>query len=103
MTKRRSRGDGGVHWDEARQRFIASLTVGYSPAGKRIVRRGSGKTEAQARAKLKQVIRDHEDGLAIAPANLTVAAVVNDWLVFGLSGRSKGTVDKCTYLCQTRV
>jgi integrase len=102
-TNRRPRGEGGVHWDEKRQRFIASLTIGYSPAGKRIVRRGSGKTEAQARAKLKEVVRDHEDGLAIAPRNLTVAQVVTDWLAYGLSGRSKGTVDKCTHLCQSHV
>jgi hypothetical protein len=103
MSKRRSRGDGGVHWDESRQRFIASVTVGYTPAGKRIVRRGSGKTEAQARAKLKEVIRDHEDGLAIAPRNLTVAHIVNDWLSYGLNGRAQGTVDKCTYLCRAHV
>jgi hypothetical protein len=31
MTKRRSRGDGGLHWDEARQRWIASVTIGYTP------------------------------------------------------------------------
>jgi hypothetical protein len=29
MTKRRSRGDGGLFWDERRQRWIASVTVGY--------------------------------------------------------------------------
>jgi len=102
-AKRRGRGDGGVHWDEKRQRFIASVTIGYSPAGKRIVRRGSGKTEAQARAKLREVIRDHEDGLAIAPRNLTVAHIVIDWLTYGLSGRAKGTVDKCRHLCHTHV
>ena len=45
MTKRRSRGDGGLHWDEARQRWIASVTVGYTPAGKRIVRKANGKTK----------------------------------------------------------
>ena len=54
MTKRRSRGDGGLHWDEARQRWIASVTVGYTPAGKRIVRKGSGKTKTEARNKLKR-------------------------------------------------
>src|SRR5262249_21192826 len=99
MTKRRARGDGGVHWDEQRQRFIASPTVGYDPTGKRIVRRGSGKTEAQARAKLKEVIRDYDDGLAIAPHNLTVAQVVTDWLSYALNGRSPATVDKWTCLC----
>src|SRR5215470_211352 len=102
-TNRRPRGEGGVHWDEKRQRFIASLTVGYSPAGKRIVRRGSGRTEAQARAKLKEVIRDHDDGVAIAPARLTVAQVVTDWLAYGLNDRSKATVDKCRYLCLAHV
>ncbi len=101
--KRRSRGDGGIRWDETRQRFIASVTIGYTPAGRRIFRRGSGKTEAQARAKLKQVLRDHEDGLAIAPQNLTVGHVVGDWLRYGLHGRSKGTVAKCTHLCMVHI
>src|SRR5215813_8818510 len=100
---RRGRGDGGIHWDEKRQRFIASVTTGYTPAGKRIVRRGSGKTEAQARTKLRQVIRDHEDGLAIAPANLTVGQVVADWLTYGLNGRAPKTVDKCKHLCKTHI
>src|SRR5258705_9786416 len=102
-NRRRARGEGGIHWDESRQRFIASVTTGYTAAGKRIVRRGSGKTEAQARAKLKDVLRDHEDGLAVAPRNLTVAQIVKDWLAFGLGGRAKGTIDKCTSLCETHI
>ena len=36
-------------------------------AGKRIVKRGSGKTKTEAKTKLKEILRDHEDGLAIAP------------------------------------
>ncbi|MEZ0077460.1 hypothetical protein [Planotetraspora sp. GP83] len=55
MTARRSRGDGGLHWDEQRQRWIASVTVGYSPAGKRIVRKASGKTKTEAKARLKEI------------------------------------------------
>jgi len=54
---------GGIHWDESRQRFIASVTTGLHSgrqSGSCVV--GSGKTEAQARAKLKDVLRDHEDG-----------------------------------------
>src|SRR5262245_7658547 len=100
---RRGRGDGGVHWDARRQRFIASLTVGYTPAGKRIVRTGSGKTESQARAKLREVMRENADGMAQGPHTLTVAQVVNDWLSFGLNGRSTATVAKCTHLCRTHV
>ena len=44
MGERRGRGEGCLYWDEKRQRFIAEVTIGYTPAGKRIMRRGSGKT-----------------------------------------------------------
>jgi hypothetical protein len=55
MSKRRGRGEGGLHWDEKRQRWIASATVGYHPGtGKRVVRQGSGKTKTEARNKLKE-------------------------------------------------
>ncbi|MEU7254368.1 site-specific integrase [Streptomyces rimosus] len=103
MTKRRSRGDGGLHWDEKRQRWIATAHLGYDPSGKRIVKRGSGKTKTEAKAKLKEVLRDHEDGLAIAPTGYTVANAVNDWLTYGLAGRDKGTVETCTNLSRTHV
>ncbi|MFC4529739.1 Arm DNA-binding domain-containing protein [Sphaerisporangium dianthi] len=103
MTIRRSKGDGGLHWDEARQRWIASVTVGYTPAGKRIVKKASGKTKTEAKAKLKEIIRDYEDGLAIAPADYTVERAVNDWLAYGLNGRHSGTLAACTILCSTHV
>ncbi|MDF5755430.1 site-specific integrase [Spongiactinospora sp. TRM90649] len=92
MTKRRSRGDGGLHWDDQRQRWIASVTVGYTAAGKRIVKRGSGKTKTEAKDKLKQILRDYEDGLAIAPAGYTVADAVAYWLDNGLPKRDDSTV-----------
>ncbi|WP_329427200.1 hypothetical protein OG339_43735 [Streptosporangium sp. NBC_01495] len=50
MTTRRSRGDGGLHWDETRERWIASVTVGYTPAGKRIVKKADGKTKTETKA-----------------------------------------------------
>ncbi|MFC9243242.1 tyrosine recombinase XerC [Streptomyces sp. NPDC057136] len=103
MTKRRSRGDGGLHWDERRQRWIATANLGFDPSGKRIVRRGSGKTKTEAKNKLKEVLRDYEDGLAIAPTNYTVADAVNDWLAYGLAGRDPRTVENCTYLSRKHV
>ncbi|MEV0971010.1 site-specific integrase [Microtetraspora glauca] len=92
MTVRRSRGDGGLHWDEQRQRWIASVTLGYSAAGKRIVRKASGKTKTEAKAKLKEILRDQDDGLASGPANYTVADAVTNWLTYGLQGRAAETV-----------
>jgi integrase len=103
MTMRRSRGDGGLHWDEKRQRWIATANLGFDPSGKRIVRRGSGKTKTEAKNKLKEVLRDYEDGLAIAPTNYTVTDAVNDWLAYGLAGRDARTVENCTYLSQKHV
>ncbi|GAA3180529.1 tyrosine-type recombinase/integrase [Nonomuraea roseoviolacea] len=103
MTKRRSRGDGGLHWDAKRQRWIATASLGYAPDGKRIVKRGSGKTKTEAKNKLKEVLRDYEDGLAIAPSDYTVERAVKDWLTYGLNGRDPATVTACTILCKTHI
>src|SRR5690606_36391632 len=103
MTKRRARGDGGLHWDESRQRWIASVTVGYTPAGKRIVRKASGKTKTEARTKLREKIRDYEDGLAIAHHNDTVADAVTDWLTYGLSRQSESTKENYSILARTHI
>lgn len=103
MAARRSRGDGGLHYDSARQRWIATASLGHDTAGKRIVKRGSGKTKTEAKNKLRQVLRDYEDGLAIAPDTYTVAQAVTDWLAHGLNGRDLATVTTCTTLCQTHI
>jgi integrase len=93
VATRRSHGDGGLHWDETRQRWIATITTGYTPTGKRVVRRASGRTKTEARAKLKDLIRDHDDGMASAERGYTVAQAVTDWLDYGLPGRNHITVD----------
>jgi integrase len=103
MTKRRSKGDGGLHWDDKRQRWIATASLGFDPSGKRIVKRGSGKTKTEAKNKLKEVLRDFEDGLAIAPADYTVAKAVNDWLAYGLTRAGEKTKKTCEILCRTHV
>ncbi|TYB38402.1 tyrosine-type recombinase/integrase [Actinomadura chibensis] len=91
--KRRPQGDGGLHWDKSRRRWIATVTVGYTPQGKRIVRKGSGRTKTAAKQALRKVLRDHEDGLPSEPTNYTVAEAVEYWLKHGLSGRSDRTVE----------
>jgi integrase len=103
MAARRSRGDGGLYWDRSRQRWIASVTVGYTPSGKRIVKRASGKTKTAAQRKLKEIIREYEDGLAVAPDGYAVAEAVRDWLAHGLNGRSRKTITTCTILSNTHI
>ncbi|MFD1047367.1 hypothetical protein ACFQ1S_18370, partial [Kibdelosporangium lantanae] len=38
-------------------------TVGWTPAGKRVVKSASGKTKTEAKNKLKEILRDYDDGL----------------------------------------
>lgn len=102
MTARRSRGDGGLHWDETRQRWVATVTVGYTPAGKRIVRKGSARTKTEARNTLREIVRDH-DGVAAASRAYTVGQAVNDWLDHGLGGRDMRTVETRRILARQHV
>jgi integrase len=103
MAKRRSRGDGGLHWDTRRRRWIATASLGFDATGRRVIKRGSGVTKTEAKEKLKEVLRDYEDGLAIAPADYTVRDAVEDWLKYGLSGRDDATIEACTHLCRSHV
>ncbi|GLX94835.1 tyrosine-type recombinase/integrase [Herbidospora sp. NBRC 101105] len=103
MTARRSKGDGSLYWDESRQRWVATITVGYTPAGKRIVRKATGKTKTEAKTKLKELIRDYEDGLTTSGNDHTVAQVVGDWLAYGLSGREESTVTNRRILAEQHV
>jgi integrase len=97
MSKRRSRGDGGLHWDDKRQRWIATVTLGYDGRGKRIVKRASATTKTGAKDKLREILRDHEDGLPAANDAYTVADALHSWLAYGLSGREKSTIETYRY------
>ncbi|GAA3242952.1 tyrosine recombinase XerC [Dactylosporangium siamense] len=102
--KRRERGEGALYWDEARQRYIAEMDVGYSAAtGKRIRRRGVGKTKPEAKAKLKMAVDAYLAGLKVDAGRTTVADAVKDWLEFGLNGRSARTVEKNRHLCDGHI
>lgn len=103
MTTRRAKGDGGLHWDARRNRWIATVTLGYDGRGKRIVRRGSGRTKTEAKRKLREVLRDHEDGVAVGDNAFTVAQAVEDWLTHGLANRDQQTRKANTSLCNNHV
>lgn len=94
MSDRRAPGEGGVHWDEGRKRWVASATVGYDGRGKRIVRRAYSKTKTDARARLREIRRQQESGVIADGHAHTVREAVEDWLEFGLSRQSPATVAK---------
>lgn len=35
MAEQREHGEGGLHWEESRKRWIATVYVGYTTAGRR--------------------------------------------------------------------
>ena len=102
MTARRNRGEGGLHFDETRARWIATAAVGYDARGKRITRKASGRTKTEAKNKLRDMLRDHADGLA-ATGTTTVEDAVRDWLAYGLAGRASTTAVNYASLAEARI
>ena len=100
---RRANGDGGLSWDKRRQRWIAATTVRYDGRGKRIVRRGSGRTKTEAKAKLRALLRDRDDGVVLGAENYTVGQAVEDWLAFGLGKDAESTARKYRLLCSKHI
>lgn len=103
MTGRRSRGEGGIHWDEARQRWIGTVTVGYDSRGKRRTRRFSSVTRTEANRKLKELLREVDLGLDVTRAGVTVEEVVEAWLAHGLHGRAQGTLEQNQHLARSHI
>jgi integrase len=101
--KRRSRGDGGIHWDEKRQRYIATVDLGFDARGKRKTKRASGKTYTEAKDKLKEIQRELDDGLPVTPHAYKVKEAVNAFLKYGLRRRSTETVKNYTYLADGHI
>ena len=102
MATRRSPGEGGVHWNETRKRWVATAQLGFRPNGKRLVRTATGRTKTEAKNKLKQLLRNKDDGFTESK-RFTVANALEGWLRFGLSGRSTNTVSTCTILTNTHI
>lgn len=97
---RRSRGERSVWFDESRNRWIAEATVGYSGAGKRIRRKGSGTSKSAALAVLKERIDDYKKGLGPNAEKYTVGNAISDWLEFGHGDVDPDTFKRHDYLSQ---
>jgi integrase len=52
---------------------------------------------------LKDMLRDLDDGMSIAPSHYTVAEAVRYWLEFGLSSRSERTVENYRFLAEGHI
>ena len=103
VTTRRNPGEGGLHWEESRQRWFATVYVGYAPNGKRRKIKVSARTKTEAKAKLQQLLRDRDDGHVLGAQTYTVRDAVESWLAHGLTGRQESTVVNRTILARRHV
>ncbi|MEU6135841.1 tyrosine-type recombinase/integrase [Nocardioides sp. NPDC047086] len=102
--KRRGRGEGGVRWDERRQRYIAETTVDYNANGKRIVRSGSGKSETEALRNMRAAVDKYRKGLVPEARHYTVRKAVENWLQYGQGSRAgEKTREKNRIICETHI
>jgi len=91
-ARRRGRNEGSIYKDEAKGRWYAAVSLGYSPDGKTWRRHKiSGRTRAEVAAKLKELQAEQDSGVKPEHA-YTVQRAVDDWLSEGLDGRSARTV-----------
>ena len=90
---RRGHGEDSIYFDQANGYWVAAVSLGYSPDGKRRRRTVRARTKTEARDKLR-VLHEEIAANVRAPAAYTVAHAVDDWLVDGLDGRSEQTVAK---------
>jgi integrase len=103
VSTRRSRGEGGLHYSDSRRRWIATAHVGFRPDGKRIVKRASGKTKTEAKSRLRDILRDLDDGIGVQGHQFTVEDALRDWLAFGLNGRDPKTIEASRILIEHRI
>ena len=103
MATRRSNGEGGLSWNEKRQRWIGWASIAYAPSGKRRIATVSGRTKTEALSRLRQLVRDHQEGLVVGRRRCTVGEAVESWLTHGLAGRSPATLENRRLLAQTHL
>ncbi len=47
--KRRGRGEDSIYWDEAKDRYVGAVSLGYSRSGTRIRKKVMGRTKTEVR------------------------------------------------------
>ena len=89
-ARRRGHGEDAIYFDEAKNRYVGAISLGFGSDGKRIRRKVSGRTKQEVRDKLKAAHAELDRGLHTS-ATYTVRQAVDDWLEGGLPGRSERT------------
>jgi integrase len=76
------RGSGSIYWEEERQRFVGSISLGTRPDGSRVRPKVRGRTITEASAKLDKLRRDYDNGIDLSD-KYTVAQAAREFLADG--------------------
>ena len=63
----------------------------------------SGQTKPEGKARLREVMRDHQDGFPTEHRHRTVAEAVEDWLMHGMGLQEPSTVVNRAILARTHL
>ena len=88
--RRRGHREDAIYFVASKNRYVGAVSLGFTPEGKRIRRKVSGKTKQEVRDKLKALHQELDVGVR-SSAGYTVRRAVEDWLGEGLHGRSERT------------
>jgi integrase len=72
--------------------YTGAISLGFDAAGRRQRVKRKGRTKAQVKDKLREVVDDLEAGVTAAE-NYTVQEAVNDFLDQGMKGKAQETID----------
>jgi integrase len=102
-ARRRGHGEDSVYFDAANNCWAGAVSLGYSPDGKRRVRRKvTGRTKTEVKDKLK-IVHSELDARIQPVARYTMALCIEDWLSQGLTNRSPSTVANYRLLAEHAV
>jgi integrase len=84
----RANGEGGIRHDKKRDRWVATITVGWEatvdgdghPSVRQVRRSVTGKTKAQVLQRMREAQGLIDQGIKVPPRTLTVAAMLDEWL-----------------------
>ncbi len=96
-TRRRGHGEDSIFFDEGRNRYVGSISLGYGADGRRLRRKVTGRTKQEVRDKLKAAHAEIDAGLK-APSSYTVRQAVEAWLLEALDDVSERTRELYTGL-----
>jgi integrase len=93
-------GEGSVYPNPRSDGYIAEVTVAFDARGKRVVRRGYGKTQNIAIKELRRKVKEYEDGLTVEAARYKVEDAVRDWLKYGQGTTADNTWEGYRFNCE---